>query len=333
MTDAATLEWLLEEDPANPGVRFFALQRLLGRSRDDPEVIEAQALVMRTGPVPRILAAQHPEGWWEKPGHGYSPKYRSTVWQVIALARLGADPLDDRVRAACEYVITHTQTAGGAFGCSSAVSDLPPAPSTPIHCLNGNLLASLIQLGRIEDERIHDAIRWQALAITGDPGVQYFASRTSGPGFRCGVNAGQPCAWGANKALLGLLAVPEGQRDAAVQRALEAGAEFLLSRDPAVADYPYSNRISDHWFRFGLPLGYWSDVMETLEVLTGLGYGADARLDAAFEFVLSKRDGAGRWLLEDTLNSRTWAGIERKGKPSKWVTLRAMAVLKAAGRA
>jgi hypothetical protein len=52
------LPWLLERDPANPGVRYFALRDLLHRPADAPEMIEAQAEVMETGPVPVILETQ-----------------------------------------------------------------------------------------------------------------------------------------------------------------------------------------------------------------------------------------------------------------------------------
>ena len=36
------LPWLLEPDPQNPGVRYFALTDLLGKPLDDPEVVEAR---------------------------------------------------------------------------------------------------------------------------------------------------------------------------------------------------------------------------------------------------------------------------------------------------
>ncbi|NMB88094.1 MAG: nitrogen fixation protein NifH, partial [Chloroflexi bacterium] len=52
------LPWLLEPDTANPGVRYFALRDLLGRPPEDPELRQAQAAVMATGPVPDMLAAQ-----------------------------------------------------------------------------------------------------------------------------------------------------------------------------------------------------------------------------------------------------------------------------------
>jgi hypothetical protein len=193
--------------------------------------------------------------------------------------------------------------------------------------LNGNLLYALLCLGYAHDPRVQAALDWQARAITGE-GIQYLKSGTAGPCFACSVNEGQPCAWGANKALKALIAVPPDQRVPIVQRAIEAGAEFLLSRDPAVADYPYTKRVSSTWFKFGFPLSYWSDVLETTAVLVELGYGDDPRLANALQLVLSKQDAQGRWKLENTLNGKMWADIEEKGKPSKWVTLRALRVLK-----
>ncbi len=42
-----------------------------------------------------------------------------------------------------------------------------------------------------------------------------------------------------------------------------------------------------------------------------------------------KDDDLGRWPLEYTYNGKTWVDIEEKGKPSKWVTLRALRVIRA----
>jgi len=55
------VSWLLEPDAENPGVRYFALRDLLGRPAGDPELVAARRAIMQTGPVPQILAAQHPE--------------------------------------------------------------------------------------------------------------------------------------------------------------------------------------------------------------------------------------------------------------------------------
>jgi len=62
-----------------------------------------------------------------------------------------------------------------------------------------------------------------------------------------------------------------------------------------------------------------------------LGHGEDPRLEPAFEWIARKQGSQGRWKLENTLNGKTWADIEKKGRPSKWVTLRVLRVLKQAG--
>jgi len=326
MQNTNPLEWLLEKDSQNPGVRYFALTELLERPVGDPEVIETQQAVMNTGPVPEILDAQDPDGWWVKPGAGYSPKYRGTVWQILFLAELGADPADERIRKGCQYLLSHSIASNGAFAASQR-----PVPSYAIHCLNGNLLYALVRLGFASDPRVQAALDWQTRAITGEGEIQYFKTTTSGPGFTCAINEGQPCGWGANKALRALLAMPPQHCSPAIDRAIAASAKFLLSRDPAVADYPYTRRVSSTWFKFGFPLSYWSDVLETAAVLVDAGYGEDPRLVNALRFIQDKQDNLGRWKLENALKGKMWVDIEQKGKPSKWITLRALRVLKGAG--
>ncbi len=318
-----SLSWLLEPDEANPGVRCFALRDLLDRPETDPDVIQAGQDIMATGPVPVILKAQAPEGYWVKPGGGYTPSYRSTVWQIMFLAELGADPTDERVRRGCDYLLGHAVAKNNAFSMSRR-----PVPSSAVHCLNGDTLAALLRLGYIADPRVQAAIDWQARAVTGEGEVRYYKSGTSGPNFGCGYNQGQSCAWGATKAMKALLAIPSEQRSPLVQRAAKVGAEFLLSRDPAVADYPYTERVNTSWFKFGFPLSYRSDVLETVSVLVALGYGRDPRLANARQFILSKQDSRGRWLMERTLRGKMWIDIEQQGQPSKWITLRALRALK-----
>ena len=58
--------------------------------------MEGRHIVMSTGPVPTFLEAQKADGYWVKPGPGYNPKYRSTVWSLSMLAQLGADGSDSR---------------------------------------------------------------------------------------------------------------------------------------------------------------------------------------------------------------------------------------------
>ncbi len=324
------LPWLLEAD--NPSVRYYALTDLLDRPTDDPDVVSAKAAINASRPVKAILDAMYPQGYWVKLGPGYSPKYRATVWSVIFLDQLGANESDPRVRAACEYVLSHTQAPNGGFGANSNVNATHSPNSVVIHCLNGNLLRALLGFGLGDDERVQRAIEWQARSIMGEGFEGQFNSATPGPGFACGANYGQPCAWGAIKALRGLASIPKSKRTPLVKKAIKVGVEFLLSRDPAKADYPAGDgHINSSWFKLGFPSGYVADVLQNLEVLVELGQGQDKRLKPAIEWLLSKQDKNGRWKNQYSYSGKMWADVEPQGSVSKWVTLRACRVLKAEG--
>src|SRR3990172_2359661 len=115
----AVIDWLLEKD--NPSVRYLTLKHLLDRPDDDREVQSARRAIMRSEPVRKILAAQNAEGYWVKPGSGYSPKYQSTVWQILFLAEFGADGRNRQVRRGVEYLLSHAQADHG--GVSAANND------------------------------------------------------------------------------------------------------------------------------------------------------------------------------------------------------------------
>lgn len=313
------IPWLLEPD--NPSVRYFTLRDLLGKNGNDREVRAARAAIMQSAPIKKILAAQKGEGYWSKPGNGYSPKYKSTVWQIPFLAELGAGGKHDQVQRGCEYLLEHAQATHGGF---SAFANA--VPSGAIHCLNGNLIWALVTLGYANDERVQRAVDWLAGAITGDD-FDAFNSLTPGPGFKCGANLKQPCAWGAVKALRALTSLPKKLQTARVKKATAMAVEFLLSRDLAKADYPYAGRVSGEWLKFGFPLSYTSDVLEALLALMEAGYEHDPRLKNGIDLVRARQDDDGRWALKHSLNGKMWIDIEAKGKPSKWVTLRALRVL------
>jgi hypothetical protein len=221
----------------------------------------------------------------------------------------------------------------GGFGASGAVGAAAPPPSYVIHCLNGNLLRALIGFGWLDDQRVGRAVAWQAAAITGEDMARWYASGTCGPGFACAANERLPCAWGAIKALGGLARIPVERRTATVASSIDAGVEFLLSRDPADADYPAgwgNTRPNGSWFKLGFPSGYVTDVLQNLEALAELGFADDPRLQRATDWLLSRQDDVGRWRNEYAYNHKTWVDFERQGQPSKWVTLRACRYLRGA---
>ena len=273
-------------------------------------------------------------GAWERPGQGYTPKYKSTVWAVIALGQLGASVAEDaRVARACDYVLAHTLTVvdrqGGARGQDRVAT---------IDCLQGNMLAAVLALG-CDYPDLAGAVEWAARSITGDgiapagdkAAALRYGSANVGPDFQCAYNSGLPCAWGAIKLLAALALWPADRRTPLVQRAIDQGAAFLLGTDPAQAAYPADNKPSPRWWQFGYPLYYPADLLQNVEALVDLGYGQDPRLAGALAVVRQKADASGRWPLDYRYYGREWIDLGRKGQPNKWITLRALRTLKRAG--
>lgn len=324
-----TIKWLVEEE--NPGVRYLAMRDLMNLPQDDPELATAREIAHREGPIATILDSMHPVGYWEEPGPGYLPKYRSTVWSLILLAQLGAQvDHDPRIRMACTYLMENAFNKIGTFTSTGT-------PYGTVDCLQGNLCAALLDLG-YEDDRLATAFEWMARTVTGEglaplgdktTAMRFYAGKC-GPGFACGANNKLACAWGAAKVMLAFSKLPISQRTALIEEAIQQGIDFLLSVDPVEATYPsgWNAKPSGNWWKFGFPVFYVTDLLQIVEALMGLGLGADLRLSNALEFIANKQDVDGRWLLEYEYSGKTWVEFGEKKKPNKWVTYRALKVLK-----
>ena len=325
-----SLAWLLTPD--DPGVRYLALRDLADAGADQVEA--ARRLAHTHGPIAEVLAAMNPEGFWVEPGPGYNPKYRSTVWALILLAQLGAHvSQDERIGRACAYMLDHALAPGGQFSTSGP-------PSGTADCLQGNLCWALVELG-CDDARLDRAFDWMARSVTGegiaplserDAPVRYYAGKC-GPRFACGANDKLPCAWGAAKVMWAFGRWPSARRTPAVEAAIREGVGFLLDIDPATALYPsgYSAKPSGNWWKFGFPVFYVTDTLQIAEALAGLGLIHDPRLGNTLELIHGRQDATGRWALEYDYAGKTWGEYGAKKQPNKWVTLRALRVLKANG--
>jgi len=327
-----SLSWLSETE--TPEVRYLALRDLLDCAATDPELRAACIAAHKEGPIATILGEMDKAGFWVKPGPGYNPKYRSTVWSVILLAQLGASVQEDkRIAQACAYLLDHALTAGGQFTISGA-------PSRTVDCLQGNLSWALLELG-YDDPRLEIAFDWMARSVTGEgiapsekreATVRYYAGKC-GPTFACGANNRLPCAWGGTKVMLALGKWPKKRCTPIIERAIQYGVNFLFSVDPAEATYPtgFSNKPSQNWWKFGFPIFYVTDLLQVVEALVVLGYGNDPRLSRALAIIREKQDENGRWALDYEYTGKTWVDFGAKKQPNKWVTLRALRMIKAIG--
>ena len=324
------ISWLLEPD--RQGVRYLALRDLLDRPTDDPELSAAREMAYTKGHIATILSKMDKAGFWVEPGPGYNPKYRSTIWSLMMLAQLGASArLDERIRRACAYFIEHAITPDGQITGSGA-------PSGTADCLQGDMCWALLELG-CEDPRLDKAYEWMARSVTGEGvapssdrqgAVRYYAGKC-GPLFACGSNNKLPCAWGGVKVMLAFGKLPQERRTSLIEEAISKGAGFFFCTDPATADYPngWADKPSGNWWKFGFPVFYVTDLLQIVEALAGLGYGNDPRLANAMRLIQEKQDPQGRWPLEYDYAGKTWVDFGPKKQPNKWVTLRAIRMLKA----
>lgn len=322
--DDATLEWLLEKN--NPSVRYYTLTKLLGFGVDHPDVIESKREIMTTGLVPKILDKQLPGGFWGEEKRYYLDKYKGTSWQLILLAELGADPGDERIKKACEFILDNAQDKSG-FGFSVDFSSREQGGrhSEVIPCLTGNMVFSLIKLGFLNNERVQKGVDWICTYQRSDDGVSGVPSVWPYDRFE-GCWGKHSCHMGVAKALKALSAVPVECRSQAINRKVEELAEFMLVHHIFKKSHDLKSVSKPGWLKFGFPLMYQADALEILEILIDLGY-KDERMQDAVDRVRSKQNVEKRWILENTYNGRMLYNVEAKGANSKWITLRAVNVL------
>jgi hypothetical protein len=298
---------------------------------NDQVLLYARKTAHEHGPIATILGEMNQTGYWVRPGPGYNPKYRSTVWSVIMLAQLGASIYEDkRVEMACNYLLENNLTQSGQFTSTGT-------PSGTIDCLQGNLCRALLDLG-CNDPRLMNAYNWMACSVTGEgiasrddskAAMRYYAYNC-GPTFACGVNNKLPCGWGAAKVMSALGKLQKQNHTPAIKKAIQHGVDFLFSIDPADANYPtaFNSKPSRAWWKFGFPIFYVTDLLQVVEALVSLGYGEDPRLSRALTIIREKQDADGRWALDYDYAGKTWLDFGLKKQPNKWVTLRALRVIK-----
>jgi hypothetical protein len=317
--------WLLEKD--NPSVCYFTLTDILDKKVSDPDVREAEAAIMATGTVPRILAKEGKEGYWETKGRFYTAKYRGTVWQLLILAEHRADGHDERIRRACEFVLQYSQhPESGGFSALHNTRTGSGSHSSVIPCLTGNMVFSLIKLGYLNDPRLQRGIDWIVRYQRFDDGAKE-APRGWPYDNEAMCFGRHVCTMGVVKALKALAVIPPERRSTDVKKTIESGAEYLLQHHIYKRSHDLSRNCKPGWKRFSFPLMYQTDALEMLGILASLGY-KDRRMQEAIDLVLSKQDQQGRWRLANTFNGRFQVNIERKGQPSKWITLHAVRAIK-----
>jgi hypothetical protein len=302
---SATVDWLLA--PSNPPVRTLALREVLGRAARDPEVVEARAGIAGSPWVRRLLRRQDAEGWWVNPRNCYTPRGVATVWHLQVLAELGAPGDDPRIVRACERFVDQNVLADGGFACGVHRARYSE------ECLTGHMLAALVRFGRGGDPVAAAARRWLLGRQLPDGGWNCVPGR---------AHSSFVSTLGPMKAL----ALMSPRRDRA---ALARAVEFLLAHRVF-----YSHTTGRPVRRFWppevqFPAHYAYDLLQPLRTLALAGAPPDHRLDDALRLLAQRADRRMRWRVDRAPEGML---LEAAGRPGRWVTASALAVLRHFGR-
>jgi hypothetical protein len=333
----ATLAWLL--GPDEPSVRYLALKELLGRRPDgDRDVVEARRALMERGSVAAILSRQNEDGGFVTPEMigrydtaaaetGYQPKYKNSTWQLLFLTQLGADGDDPRVKRLCEYVLDHNYITGlGALGIH--IQWRAGIDNYTLPCFMANMVWSLSTLGYAHDRRVRDTLQWllkyQRFGGGGfqTPDVLPYRGKSD----RC--FGSHTCFSGVTRALNAVAIVSESERTGEMDAFIDRAVDFVILHRLWRKNYGNWKTIRPEYGLFTSPLIHYDDVISIVDTLQRLGVKHEA-VDDGLEFIRSKRGPDGRWKLGYTMSrSATYANFGQREKPIKWITPRALKVLK-----
>jgi hypothetical protein len=297
----AVLRWLLDSDPA---IRWQVMRDLGGEA--EPAVTAERSRVATEGWGARLLDLQSPDGSW---GDGVrAPRWASTLFTLKLLREMGLEPAGERARRMAGLVRDRV-TWGPEF------SDSPFFEGEVEPCINGNTLAIGGYFGETRD-RLVDRLLGEQL----DDG-----------GWNCEAERGSVrSSFHTTICVLeGLLGYERARgASAAVTAARQHAHEYLLER--RLFRRLSTGEVIDHsWTRFSFPTTWHYDVLRGLDYLRAAGVAPDERTAEAVGLVARRRHQNGRWTLREGHAEAVGLDMEGgRGKPSRWITLRALRVLR-----
>ncbi len=119
---------------------------------------------------------------------------------------------------------------------------------------------------------------------------------------------------------------------AKTKEAREKGEEYLLRRK-LFRRISTGEVVKERYLQFRFPPRADYDVLRAMDYFRAAAefdqVGADSRMKEAAEHVRSKQNAEGQWVLDREDRGRRWIDVnDGVGQPSKWITLRALRVLR-----
>jgi len=305
VTDGMPIDWLLDSDPS---IRWQVMRDLTDAPAD--EVAAERARVAREGWGAQVLASQDADGRWG--GGTFFPRGTGTFDTLHLLYLLGLDPGSDEARRAIAPV---HEAARWDYDENFRFWEGEVEP-----CINGRVVGIGAYFG--QDVRgIVDRLLTEQMADGGWNCEQENGSKRGS--FDTTINV-----------LEGLLEYESATGgDTDVTAARQRGGEYLLERR-------LLHRLSDgevpqaRWLDVGFPYSWNYDVLRALDYFRAATSEPDGRMTGALDIVESKRDAEGQWPLDHAYHEKLLVDVgEAEGQPSRWITHRALRVLRWTARA
>lgn len=310
------VDWLLDSDPS---IRWQVLRDLTDAPAS--EVAAERARVATEGIGARLLALQGDDGTWG--GVAWNRGCDSTMHVLTLLHELGLDPTSDKARRALARVRERVIWGGG-----EAWAKNPFFAGEVEPCINGQVAAAGAYFGQ-DVQGIVDRLLSEQLPDGGwNCEAEYGSTRSSFHSTICVLEAllEHERAGGSNPALTeARLRGQEYLLDRRLFRRRSTGEAIEHDRKPG----PGSAHGRPAFVRFAFPTWWHYDVLRGLDYLRSAGVAPDDRVDEAVAIVASRRDDDGRWPLDVRYPGRMPVELaDGEGQPNRWITLRAMRVLR-----
>lgn len=306
----AVIQWLLDSDPA---IRWQVMKDVL--HLPEKEFVQERARIASEGIGAQILALQDANGTWS--GVAWNPGWSSTMHALTLLREFGLDPTSDAAIQAMKSINQKVTWKGcGPEECdqnSFFEGEIEP-------CINGQVAASGAYF-RQDVEGIIDRLLKEQLRDGGwNCDAEFGSTRSSFNTTICVLEA-----------LLEYELANGDHPD--VKNARMIGQEFILERHlfrrKSTGDIIERDRKTGaNWRNFAYPNWWLYDVLRGLDYLRKASVTPDERVNDAIELVRSKRTPDGWWNLDSRYPGEMLVELEGEvGKPSRWITLRALRVL------
>jgi hypothetical protein len=302
---ANAIEWLMEGDPV---IRWQVMRDLL--DMPEPEWQNEREKVTGCGWGRQFLDLQKPDGTWPE------GRWTGTTWTLLTVMDCGLPAGDPKMKLGVEAVVSRL---------------MPPAQPVEPKVLMERM--DLCHVGfwlRFGSYFMPDDERWPAVADT------LLRAQLEDGGWNCRLrnypNTTHSSFHTTFNVLEGLKqAARSGIVDSARFESSEARAmEFMLEHKMYRSDKT-GQVISDRFTALSFPSQWHYTVLRGLDYMRGTPAIKDERLSDPLALLASRRKPNGRWPVEKRIPGLTLFDMEKQGGDSRWNTLRAFRVLKAAG--